>query len=101
VRGAGYNVGQSVTFECLPGYQLTGQPVLTCQHGTNRNWDHPLPRCEGMTLALMVLPGVVIETQHPIITGYSEGSTKVEVQASLVHFVSIEVGATQPGRESM
>ncbi|EDL30240.1 mCG115553, partial [Mus musculus] len=46
VRGAGYNVGQSVTFECLPGYQLTGQPVLTCQHGTNRNWDHPLPRCE-------------------------------------------------------
>ncbi|KAH0503264.1 CUB and sushi domain-containing protein 2 [Microtus ochrogaster] len=46
VRGAGYNVGQSVTFECLPGYQLTGQPVLTCLHGTNRNWDHPLPRCE-------------------------------------------------------
>ncbi|KAG8506888.1 CUB and sushi domain-containing protein 2 [Galemys pyrenaicus] len=46
VRGAGYNVGQSVTFECLPGYQLNGHPVLTCQHGTNRNWDHPLPRCE-------------------------------------------------------
>ncbi|KAB1268757.1 CUB and sushi domain-containing protein 2, partial [Camelus dromedarius] len=46
VRGAGYNVGQSVTFECLPGYQLIGHPVLTCQHGTNRNWDHPLPRCE-------------------------------------------------------
>ncbi|XP_072863625.1 CUB and sushi domain-containing protein 2 isoform X5 [Chlorocebus sabaeus] len=46
VRGAGYNVGQSVTFECLPGYQLTGHPVLTCQHGTNRNWDYPLPKCE-------------------------------------------------------
>ncbi|XP_072466206.1 CUB and sushi domain-containing protein 2 isoform X1 [Notamacropus eugenii] len=46
VRGAGYNVGQSVTFECLPGYQLIGHPVLTCLHGTNRNWDHPLPRCE-------------------------------------------------------
>ena len=51
VRGAGYNVGQSVTFECLPGYQLMGHPVLTCQHGTNRNWDHPLPRCEGMFLS--------------------------------------------------
>ena len=51
VRGAGYNVGQSVTFECLPGYQLMGHPVLTCQHGTNRNWDHPLPRCEGMLLS--------------------------------------------------
>uniref|UniRef100_A0A452HNP9 Uncharacterized protein n=1 Tax=Gopherus agassizii TaxID=38772 RepID=A0A452HNP9_9SAUR len=46
VRGAGYNVGQSVSFECLPGYQLIGHPVLTCQHGTNRNWDHSLPRCE-------------------------------------------------------
>ncbi|KAM6428143.1 CUB and sushi domain-containing protein 2 isoform 2-T3 [Liasis olivaceus] len=46
VRGAGYSVGQSISFECLPGYQLIGQPVLTCQHGTNRNWDHPLPRCE-------------------------------------------------------
>uniref|UniRef100_A0A5F8G3Y3 CUB and Sushi multiple domains 2 n=1 Tax=Monodelphis domestica TaxID=13616 RepID=A0A5F8G3Y3_MONDO len=46
VRGAGYNVGQSVTFECLLGYQLIGHPVLTCLHGTNRNWDHPLPRCE-------------------------------------------------------
>ncbi|XP_042741140.1 CUB and sushi domain-containing protein 2 [Lagopus leucura] len=46
VRGAGYNVGQSISFECLPGYQLIGHPVLTCQHGTNRNWDHPLPRCE-------------------------------------------------------
>ncbi|XP_048355110.1 CUB and sushi domain-containing protein 1-like isoform X3 [Sphaerodactylus townsendi] len=46
VRGAGYSVGQSISFECLPGYQLIGHPVLTCQHGTNRNWDHPLPRCE-------------------------------------------------------
>ncbi|XP_069079880.1 CUB and sushi domain-containing protein 2 [Pleurodeles waltl] len=46
VRGAGYNVGQSVSFECLPGYHLTGEPVLTCLHGTNRNWDHPFPRCE-------------------------------------------------------
>nr|XP_033812744.1 CUB and sushi domain-containing protein 2 [Geotrypetes seraphini] len=46
VRGAGYNVGQSISFECLPGYQLIGHAVLTCQHGTNRNWDHPPPRCE-------------------------------------------------------
>ncbi|PWS20791.1 hypothetical protein DKP78_26950, partial [Enterococcus faecium] len=36
IVGAGYNVGQSITFECYPGYQLVGQPVLTCQHGTTR-----------------------------------------------------------------
>uniref|UniRef100_H0WLJ2 CUB and Sushi multiple domains 1 n=1 Tax=Otolemur garnettii TaxID=30611 RepID=H0WLJ2_OTOGA len=41
-----YSVGQSVSFECYPGYILIGQPVLTCQHGTNRNWNHPFPRCD-------------------------------------------------------
>uniref|UniRef100_A0AAX7V0K9 CUB and Sushi multiple domains 2 n=1 Tax=Astatotilapia calliptera TaxID=8154 RepID=A0AAX7V0K9_ASTCA len=46
VVGAGYNVGQSISFECLPGYQLTGHSILTCEHGTTRNWDHPFPRCE-------------------------------------------------------
>ncbi|CAH2222352.1 Hypothetical predicted protein [Pelobates cultripes] len=46
VRGAGYNVGQSISFECFPGYHLIGHAILTCQHGTNRNWDHPFPRCE-------------------------------------------------------
>lgn len=51
IRGTDYNVGQSVTFECFPGYQLMGHTILTCQHCTNQNWDHPLPRCEGMSLA--------------------------------------------------
>uniref|UniRef100_A0A3B4AL78 Uncharacterized protein n=1 Tax=Periophthalmus magnuspinnatus TaxID=409849 RepID=A0A3B4AL78_9GOBI len=46
VVGAGYNVGQSISFECLPGYQLVGHSILTCEHGTTRNWDHPFPRCE-------------------------------------------------------
>lgn len=42
-----YNAGQSITFECFPGYILVGHPVLTCQHGMNRKWNHPFPRCEG------------------------------------------------------
>ncbi|XP_017162838.1 CUB and sushi domain-containing protein 2 [Poecilia reticulata] len=46
VVGAGYNVGQSISFECLPGYQLMGHSILTCEHGTTRNWDHPFPCCE-------------------------------------------------------
>ncbi|XP_040823013.1 CUB and sushi domain-containing protein 1 [Ochotona curzoniae] len=41
-----YSVGQSISFECYPGYILIGQPVLTCQHGVNRNWNHPFPRCD-------------------------------------------------------
>ncbi|KAJ8268254.1 hypothetical protein COCON_G00134260 [Conger conger] len=46
VVGAGYNVGQSISFECQPGYQLMGHAILTCQHGTTRNWDNTFPRCE-------------------------------------------------------
>uniref|UniRef100_A0AAQ4NRM6 CUB and Sushi multiple domains 2 n=1 Tax=Gasterosteus aculeatus aculeatus TaxID=481459 RepID=A0AAQ4NRM6_GASAC len=46
VVGAGFNVGQSISFECLPGYQLMGYSILTCEHGTTRNWDQPFPRCE-------------------------------------------------------
>ncbi|XP_046885306.1 CUB and sushi domain-containing protein 1-like [Hypomesus transpacificus] len=41
-----HTAGQSIAFECFPGYVLIGHPVLTCQHGTNRKWNHPFPRCE-------------------------------------------------------
>ncbi|MGH0144612.1 UNVERIFIED_CONTAM: hypothetical protein FKN15_003784 [Acipenser sinensis] len=41
-----FNVGQSISFECYLGYALIGHPVLTCQHGINRNWNYPFPRCE-------------------------------------------------------
>ncbi|XP_036106445.1 CUB and sushi domain-containing protein 1 [Molossus molossus] len=41
-----YSVGQSVSFVCYPGYVLIGHPVLTCLHGTDRNWNYPFPRCD-------------------------------------------------------
>ncbi|KAG8517559.1 LOW QUALITY PROTEIN: CUB and sushi domain-containing protein 1, partial [Galemys pyrenaicus] len=44
--GSDYSVGQSVSFECYPGYVLMGHPVLTCQHGINRSWSHPFPKCD-------------------------------------------------------
>ncbi|XP_035867009.1 CUB and sushi domain-containing protein 1 [Phyllostomus discolor] len=46
VVNSDFSVGQSISFECYPGYVLTGHPVLTCQHGTNRDWNHPFPRCD-------------------------------------------------------
>lgn len=98
MRGAGYNVGQSVTFECLPGYQLTGQPVLTCQHGTNRNWDHPLPRCEGMSFSFPDGPSWGSHRDGASCsTCCSVGTPKV--QASFTHPVSMKVEAS-PARES-
>uniref|UniRef100_A0A3Q3JM08 CUB and Sushi multiple domains 1 n=1 Tax=Monopterus albus TaxID=43700 RepID=A0A3Q3JM08_MONAL len=41
-----YSAGQSITFQCYPGYVLIGHPVLTCLHGANRKWNHPFPHCE-------------------------------------------------------
>uniref|UniRef100_A0A3Q4GHG8 CUB and Sushi multiple domains 1 n=1 Tax=Neolamprologus brichardi TaxID=32507 RepID=A0A3Q4GHG8_NEOBR len=41
-----YSAGQSITFQCYPGYVLIGHTVLTCLHGINRKWNHPFPRCE-------------------------------------------------------
>ncbi|XP_072912857.1 CUB and sushi domain-containing protein 1-like [Hemitrygon akajei] len=46
VINSGYSVGQSISFECYPGYVLVGQRVLTCHHGIKRDWSHPFPRCE-------------------------------------------------------
>lgn len=48
VIGNDFTVGQTISFECFPGYTLIGNSALTCLHGISRNWNHPLPRCEGM-----------------------------------------------------
>ncbi|MEQ2161860.1 CUB and sushi domain-containing protein 3 [Goodea atripinnis] len=47
VIGQDYSVGMTISFECLPGYTLIGEASLTCLHGVSRNWNHPIPRCEG------------------------------------------------------
>uniref|UniRef100_A0A803T9B4 CUB and Sushi multiple domains 3 n=1 Tax=Anolis carolinensis TaxID=28377 RepID=A0A803T9B4_ANOCA len=48
VIGTDFTVGQTVSFECFPGYTLIGNSALTCLHGISRNWNHPLPRCEAL-----------------------------------------------------
>lgn len=62
VVGAGFNVGQSTSFECLPGYQLMGHSILTCEHGTTRNWDHPFPRCEGKSINVSIAKKCIFNT---------------------------------------
>lgn len=47
VIGQDYSVGMTISFECLTGYTLLGEQSLTCLHGVSRNWNHPIPRCEG------------------------------------------------------
>lgn len=47
VIGLDYSVGMTISFECLTGYTLLGESSLTCLHGVSRNWNYPIPRCEG------------------------------------------------------
>lgn len=47
VIGGDFGVGMTISFQCLPGYTLLGEASLTCLHGVSRNWNHPVPRCEG------------------------------------------------------
>ena len=59
VIGQDYSVGMTISFECLLGYTLLGEPSLTCLHGVSRNWNHPIPRCEGDWLvSSMIRTGV-------------------------------------------
>lgn len=51
VIGSDFSVGMTVSFECLPGYSLIGETSLTCLHGISRNWNNPIPRCEGSFIA--------------------------------------------------
>uniref|UniRef100_A0A671PZU1 CUB and sushi domain-containing protein 1-like n=1 Tax=Sinocyclocheilus anshuiensis TaxID=1608454 RepID=A0A671PZU1_9TELE len=61
-----FNAGQSVTFECFPGYVLVGYPVLTCQHGINRKWNHPFPRCEAPCGYNVTAPnGTIFSPEYP------------------------------------
>uniref|UniRef100_A0A8C2LF69 CUB and Sushi multiple domains 3 n=1 Tax=Cricetulus griseus TaxID=10029 RepID=A0A8C2LF69_CRIGR len=48
VIGNDFTVGQTISFECFPGYTLIGNSALTCLHGVSRNWNHPLSRCEAL-----------------------------------------------------
>ncbi|XDV50780.1 hypothetical protein PO909_019792, partial [Leuciscus waleckii] len=61
-----FNAGQSITFECFPGYVLVGHPVLTCQHGINRKWNQPFPRCEAPCGYNVTAPnGTIFSPEYP------------------------------------
>uniref|UniRef100_A0A1A8B6K6 CUB and Sushi multiple domains 3 n=1 Tax=Nothobranchius furzeri TaxID=105023 RepID=A0A1A8B6K6_NOTFU len=66
VIGQDYSVGMTVSFECLPGYTLLGEPSLTCLHGVSRNWNHPIPRCEALCGGnITSMNGTIYSPGHP------------------------------------
>ncbi|XP_037533201.1 CUB and sushi domain-containing protein 3 [Nematolebias whitei] len=66
VIGQDYSVGMTISFECLPGYTLLGEPSLTCLHGVSRNWNHPIPRCEALCGGnITSMNGTIYSPGHP------------------------------------
>uniref|UniRef100_A0A673CRR4 CUB and Sushi multiple domains 3a n=1 Tax=Sphaeramia orbicularis TaxID=375764 RepID=A0A673CRR4_9TELE len=66
VIGQEYSVGMTISFECLPGYTLLGEPSLTCLHGISRNWNHPIPRCEALCGGnITSMNGTIYSPGHP------------------------------------
>uniref|UniRef100_A0A671XBF2 CUB and Sushi multiple domains 3 n=1 Tax=Sparus aurata TaxID=8175 RepID=A0A671XBF2_SPAAU len=66
VIGLDYSVGMTISFECLPGYTLLGEPSLTCLHGVSRNWNHPIPRCEALCGGnITSMNGTIYSPGHP------------------------------------
>uniref|UniRef100_A0A7N6FBD4 CUB and Sushi multiple domains 3a n=1 Tax=Anabas testudineus TaxID=64144 RepID=A0A7N6FBD4_ANATE len=66
VIGLDYSVGMTISFECLSGYTLLGEPSLTCLHGVSRNWNHPLPRCEALCGGnITSMNGTIYSPGHP------------------------------------
>uniref|UniRef100_A0A8B9LL55 CUB and Sushi multiple domains 3a n=1 Tax=Astyanax mexicanus TaxID=7994 RepID=A0A8B9LL55_ASTMX len=66
VIGSDFSVGMTVSFECLPGYSLIGETSLTCLHGTSRNWNFPVPRCEALCGGnITAMNGTIFSPGHP------------------------------------
>uniref|UniRef100_A0A3Q3KHT9 CUB and Sushi multiple domains 3a n=1 Tax=Monopterus albus TaxID=43700 RepID=A0A3Q3KHT9_MONAL len=66
VTGQDFSVGMTISFECLLGYTLLGEPSLTCLHGVSRNWNHPIPRCEALCGGnITSMNGTIYSPGHP------------------------------------
>ena len=43
--GSNFMVGNAVVYSCSTGYNLIGEPGLTCQ--ADGQWSNPVPLCRG------------------------------------------------------
>nr|XP_013998702.1 unnamed protein product [Salmo salar] len=62
-----FKIGDIVRYRCLPGYQLSGNNILTCRLGTHLEFQGPPPSCEvtcPMNEVLTASTGVIM-SQSP------------------------------------
>uniref|UniRef100_A0A8D3CAD4 CUB and Sushi multiple domains 3a n=1 Tax=Scophthalmus maximus TaxID=52904 RepID=A0A8D3CAD4_SCOMX len=98
VIGQDYSVGMTISFECLLGYTLLGEPSLTCLHGVSRNWNHPLPRCEALCGGnITSMNGTIYSPGHPAdYPHFQDCMWTVRVPPGYGIFINFSVINTEP-----
>lgn len=64
-HGSSFSTGSRVSFSCDPGYTLSDQEPIVCEH--NHQWSHALPSCEGKNLFNICMCFVFRPSVHPCI----------------------------------
>ncbi|KAI8478628.1 CUB and sushi domain-containing protein 3 [Branchiostoma belcheri] len=75
--GAPFGVGSQVTFSCNQGFNLVGQPTITCNAGTAggpASWDNPAPTCNGGSCGgtFVDASGTITSPGYPVGYGNNE-----------------------------
>ncbi|XP_032935877.1 membrane cofactor protein-like isoform X2 [Catharus ustulatus] len=73
--GGSYTYGNSVVFECVPGYFLVGAEVITC--GENNDWVPPKPTCQKITADVCPPPKIPNGVLVPGKPSYEKGESVV------------------------
>ncbi|NWW78541.1 CR1L protein, partial [Climacteris rufus] len=76
--GTEHNYGDSVTFECNPGYSMKGSSAVTCE--ANSTWAPPLPTCNQILCGQP--PQFPFATPVPAVNGSSAFGTKLTYQCN-------------------
>ncbi|NXC66373.1 C4BPA protein, partial [Anhinga anhinga] len=75
-----YSYGDSVIFECEPGYYMIGADIITC--GENNTWSPPKPICEKITQTVCGAPKITHEVVIPVKSAYQiEESVQIKCNA--------------------
>ncbi|KAM6044530.1 membrane cofactor protein-like isoform 3-T5 [Chlamydotis macqueenii] len=77
--GPSYSYGDSVMFECDPGYFMIGPEVITCEE--NNTWSPPEPTCEKTTADVCGAPKITHGVVIPVKSVY-EGGESVRIKCN-------------------
>uniref|UniRef100_A0A8C4TY23 Sushi domain-containing protein n=1 Tax=Falco tinnunculus TaxID=100819 RepID=A0A8C4TY23_FALTI len=71
--GPSYSYGDSVMFECDPGYFMIGEKIITCEE--NSTWSPPQPTCEKITRSMCEAPKITHGAVVPAKSVYERGES--------------------------